>query len=205
MTTAVPTYADINNFIHNAFTGYLQGIKSAVNKYHGAILNVQHPEKGVTALFMATSAYKNNIVKHLISNGANLDIKATDSGRTPLIQGVIQNNVDGVLMLITSGANLNLTDKRGHTAIMYSLKQVHYPHGSQMFVGLLNGGANVLIKDSLGNKLLDYAKGISLNPELKEQVIQMILDAEQRQKNALPDVTEQRGGRRKTRRTRRRA
>lgn len=60
---------------------------------------------------------KTQILEHLISRG--IDLNAQDSeGRTPLMDAIIQGDLEAVKLLRKNGANINLKDAYGNTALI---------------------------------------------------------------------------------------
>jgi methionyl-tRNA formyltransferase len=80
-------------------------------------------------------------------HGWNALIIATYSGHYKLVS-----------MLIESGANINSTNYKGTTVLMYALSYFEKSHDDSVFNYLIKAGANISAIDSHGKKLSDYIK-----------------------------------------------
>ena len=74
---------------------------------------------GATALHIAARKGNIEIIKILVNNGADLNIKDNE-GWTPLMRAASNNNSEIVSELIAKGANANLKNNLGQTAILHS-------------------------------------------------------------------------------------
>ncbi len=89
---------------------------------HGANVNAILPSdlfhSGITALMAAS--YGNNvcIMKLLIENGADVNIKT--KGGTALILAARSNSIDAAILLIDHTADINAVDSEGKTPLMYA-------------------------------------------------------------------------------------
>jgi ankyrin repeat protein len=73
-----------------------------------------------TPLMIAVGASLKDYLRQLLAAGANTNGRSLEDARTPLIQAVIQNNVDGVKCLLQAGANPKLYDGHGKSALSYA-------------------------------------------------------------------------------------
>jgi hypothetical protein len=99
---------------------------------------------------MLESAIKDgraDIIRRLLTEG--LDPNTRVNGIPILFLAVREHWPDIVSLLVTSGADINITDKKGKTALMNS-------HSSVMIELLLRLGADPDIRDTLGNKASHY-------------------------------------------------
>lgn len=104
----------INQLVKRAETGDLDKIKYLVEE-KGVDIN-SWSKDGENALCTAISAGKNQVVKYLLSEGANTEIqrktsRMTDHDLTPLCIAVSDGNVTICKLLIEHGANLNHKSK----------------------------------------------------------------------------------------------
>ena len=104
--------------------GQIEMVKEAIA--NGANVNTFNINI-VSPLHYAVSSSQNDIVKLLISKGADvnfMDMSGKYSrGFTPLIIAVRNNNVEGVRMLLANGADINAKDgnTNGESPLFYSL------------------------------------------------------------------------------------
>lgn len=73
---------------------------------HTVAVNMQRTEDGWTALMMASFFGYTEIVKALVSQGANLEV-ANAQGSTALMLATLRNHEEIVKILVQSGANVN--------------------------------------------------------------------------------------------------
>lgn len=114
---------DKNIFGSNALmaasqTGNVDLVKLLVEKYN-ANVNVKN-KYGRTALMLADySSY--DIMKILLSNGADVHVRNSDGSTTlMLVAGCYDNYVEVVKLLISYGADVNAKDNEGKTVIDYA-------------------------------------------------------------------------------------
>ena len=112
---------------------------------------------GESALQIAASQRKNNAVKLLIENGANIDIQSKD-GWTALMVAARHNNYELGKFLIENKANLNLQECFGKTALMYAVK-----YSTSIAILLIDKGADLFIEDEDGLTAIDYCRNKYLN------------------------------------------
>ncbi|XP_072919429.1 KN motif and ankyrin repeat domain-containing protein 4-like [Hemitrygon akajei] len=85
-------------------------------------VNVQASQTGQTALMLAVSYGRTDMVKALLNNGANVNIQDTD-GSTALMCASEHGHIEIVkLLLAQPGCNSELTDKNGNTAMNIALQ-----------------------------------------------------------------------------------
>jgi len=98
-------------------------------------------------LLLAAFIGKVEDAERLLSEGADINVKATDDGATPLIIAVQRDHTGLVRLLLGRGAKVNVTDDMGQTAVMYATNDAI----ARM---LLEKGADVNVKDADGATLL---------------------------------------------------
>jgi len=102
---------------------------------------------GETALHMTATYGKIDGVKWLLGKGADVNIKATNDGSTPLLRAifmgtVLYNSLDIANLLINKGADINVQDDNGWTPLHHAANA-----GNNDFVRmLLEKGANINAK-----------------------------------------------------------
>jgi ankyrin repeat protein len=84
-------------------------------------------EEDVSLLYLAVASKSIEIVKKLLENGANFDLK-NKNGFTALIVAAEVGELDIVEKLLEKGADVNLKDNQGFTALMVAvqLKKIRY-------------------------------------------------------------------------------
>jgi len=108
---------------------------------------------GVPLLNIAARNRKLDIVRYLITNGADVNMLAEDRGTTALMDSVIAGHLDIADDLIKAGSELNIKDNNGQTALA-----VAAGNGNAKMVELLfKAGADPDIPDSLGASARKYA------------------------------------------------
>ena len=126
-----------------------------IYKYKNEI-NYQN-EKGWTALMMAcvnSNNYSNNeIVKLLLENGADLNLKDV-YGNTALMLSCINSNtssnIETVKLLLENGADINLKNDLEYTALMLSCMNSNNGSNIETFKLLLDYEANINLKNING-------------------------------------------------------
>ena len=108
---------------------------------------------GVPLLHNAARNGNQEILKYLISAGAQLNLQADDRGSSALIDAAMANKHKLVKDLIKAGANLDIKSKDGQTALILAVGS-----GEEKIVeALLKAGADPDITDSLGASARTYA------------------------------------------------
>ncbi len=64
------------------------------------------------------------VVRLLLENGANPDVRDKNSGETPLIRAVHRDLADFLKLLLDNGANVNARDRSKYTALKYAQKTI---------------------------------------------------------------------------------
>lgn len=122
-------------------------LKSGTDPNHSDILRN-------SPLHMAAFYGYERIINLLVQNGA--EVNATnEAGRTPLFNAVEADHVQAVEALLKNGADISkrYSDKR-YTVLHIAALDQRY----EVSEALLEGGANIKVKDALGKKPIQYAK-----------------------------------------------
>lgn len=109
-------------FLRSAKSGELVALKECMEKY-GIQINYQN-ESTFTALMLASYNNHTNIVKFLIQNGADTELKDC-CGTTALIGAAYYGNYDIVNTLLEFGADINCKDNDGETALFHAVREGH--------------------------------------------------------------------------------
>lgn len=111
-------------------------------------INWKDTRYGMTPLICAASNGHIDVLKLLISAGADLDLKdkVDDGGITALIEATRFNRIEAVRELIEAGANINAKDIGEETALYIASRDGHV----EIVSALLAAGANVNAKYSEG-------------------------------------------------------
>ena len=75
----------------------------------------------ILLLFLAVLDGKIEMAKCLIDNGADVDMKSTSDGATPLHLAAIYGEIEIVKSLIDNGAHVDLKDKDGETPLRWAV------------------------------------------------------------------------------------
>lgn len=107
---------------------------------------------GNSFLLVAVHAGNEDIVKFLISKGADVNIR-DNYGETPLQTAVDKNNLEIIIQLVSHGAEINIKDTSGKTPLNAAIS-----NGQMETVKyLISQGAEINIKDITDNTPLHYA------------------------------------------------
>ena len=136
-------YAKCGHFLRLRNKDYPEAAR--VVKYlveRGADVNAQYEKNKWTPLHFAVCNENKDLVKALLSSGADLTIK-DDYGRTPLHIAAKHGALSVVKDLIKAGADINVKDKDSQTPLHIAAQ-----HGPLSVVeDLIKAGANFTIKD----------------------------------------------------------
>ena len=102
--------------VDSALNGDLAKIKQLVEQ-QGVDVNAQYSSTGGTALMYASLRGHLEIVKYLISKGADVNAK-NDDGWTALMYASLRGHLEIVKYLISKGADINAKNDNGLTALM---------------------------------------------------------------------------------------
>lgn len=131
----------------------------------GADVNVRD-EYGTPLLGNAAYSGNYELVKVLVENNANINIKTNDTGRTPLFLAIEnigdhdskqrnENKFQVIKYLISKGADVNIPDNYGLSCLMRA-RSIPHKQAETMEL-LISHGADVNAKDKEGNSMLSFA------------------------------------------------
>jgi len=137
---------DFNEFVKVIYQKDINGVRDLLAK--GIDINIKEETMGTTPLIVACSLEgTEEIVKLLISKGADINVIGSYDGRTALMwaAGNSQNNVE---ILLAKGAKINVIGVDGMNAFIQSI------------FGILSGSVNTKVCDLL------LEKGANINHQL---------------------------------------
>jgi ankyrin repeat protein len=138
------------SLVASAETGDLKAAKNALKK--GADVNAKDEFYGNTALQEASFGGYENIVRLLIENGADVNIKGK-GGLAALHHAVIGSRENIVQLLLKNGADVNIQSGIGSTALYFAAELGN----ENILKSLLVDGADVNIKSDDGKTALHIA------------------------------------------------
>lgn len=109
-----------------------------------------HSRHEVTPLWCAAVANKLEVVKTLVSHGADVN-SPSDTESTPVRSACYMTNISIIKFLVDHGANIHKPNINGGTCLINSVQS------SELCEFLINKGASVNSKDNSGNLALHYA------------------------------------------------
>ena len=114
LTGIAATIEDYSNFHSAAMNGYFDRITRLHNERN---IDLDHiDETGHTALHVAVMGGHENIVRYLIDNGANLNIRDPRHGYTPLMEAVFYNVRSSLIpLLLMEGADDTIVNRYNMT------------------------------------------------------------------------------------------
>jgi len=95
-------------------------------------------------------------VLEIIDLVPNLEVR-TRQGWTPLMIAAYRGDLSVVIALIEAGANVNATNKKGTSVLMYAKTSAISSNSLQLMEYLLDNGADASVLDEAGKSILDYA------------------------------------------------
>jgi ankyrin repeat protein len=123
-----------------ATSGNLDYIKEIISENPGRIN--EKDKDGNSFLHLAVRAGNADIVKFLVSKGANVNIKDI-YGQTPLQIAALSDNAEIVLQLVSNGAEVNIKNSIGKTPLHDAVYQGQF----QIVKHLITQGAEINAKD----------------------------------------------------------
>lgn len=109
-----------------------------------------HTRHEVTPLWCAAVANKLEVVKTLVTHGADVN-SPSDTESTPVRSACYMTNIPVIKYLVDHGANIHKPNINGGTCLINSVQS------SELCEFLINKGASVNSKDNSGNLALHYA------------------------------------------------
>ena len=135
--------------VEAATKGDLSKVKAEIGK--GTLVDTKD-ERGRTALYMAASEGRKDIVSYLVEEGANVNTKR-DDGDTPLMAAARKGNLEIVSVLVDANADIALADNFGRTPLMMAAQS-----GSKELVDyMLSKGADLNATDKYELSALIFA------------------------------------------------
>ena len=129
--------------------GDLQGVKRCIEQ-DGVDINYTDCF-GETALIRASQNGHLEIVKYLISKGANMDYLCSDIHYTALMWASMEGHLEIVKVLVEAGADLNIKESSGDTALIKASEKGYF----EIVKVLVEGGADVNIRDKYNTTALE--------------------------------------------------
>ncbi len=170
------------DFILAAGEGQIDKVREAIK--YGVNINAIDSE-GNTALCFASYWGKLDVVKILLENNADLEMRSEQTGLTALLEAAHFGQFEIVKFLTESGANLNAKDRNGKTALMIAVDRATHPgkfvarllpQNSHKYLEviqfLLKNGVDINVKDNAGNTALKIARSKD-----KSEIVQLLLNA----------------------------
>lgn len=111
---------DMKLFLFASQNGDLDTVKELLNK-NIDLINQFHT--GFTALIGASWQGQSEIVKYLISKGANVNLQTNYNLYTALQRAVLNGKMECALILIQNGADVNIRHKYGDSAFEIAKKR----------------------------------------------------------------------------------
>jgi ankyrin repeat protein len=154
------TSADADTLLHLAAgSGLLSYVTSFLEQDAVAIDAANH--QGATALITASRRGRTEVVRLLISRGAEVSKQDTVIQGTALLHAACSGHLDTVKVLLEASRNeLNLMSKRRMTPLLGALNNEHVEVANY----LLESGANTVLVDADGDTVLHLAAGNGLLP-----------------------------------------
>jgi len=100
---------------------------------------------------------------------ADLDTR-NKFGWNALIIAAYHGHLDIVKTLLEMGLDVNSTNYKGTTVLMYALSHYEAHQNDRVFQYLLQAGANIAMRDSYGKNILDYLNEKKLNHLMSEEI-----------------------------------
>lgn len=112
----------------------------------GMDVNIRDPKLGRTPLMIAVTTNNLRLLKKLIEEKANLELK-DKQGMSALLYAARDGNMETAKLLIKAGADVNTANNKGKTALMMAIHRLH----PEIALYLLASGANPVLADKAGN------------------------------------------------------
>jgi len=119
----------------------------------GVDINIQGDKYGYTTLIRAVIEGHTDIVKLLITVGADVNMQDKYS-YTALIRAVIEGYTDIVKLLIAASADINTINNKGNTTLIWAVMKGH----KEIVKLLISAGADINIQNKDGDTALSIAR-----------------------------------------------
>ena len=177
----------INNnikLIRSSMFGNREAVRKLLEQ-DGIDVNAKNSD-GYTALILASSNGRTEIVAMLLDAGANVNARTNTNywGSTALIRASENKHTEIVSMLLDNGADVNATDDDGDTALMRVINcdeeddrpwyQVEYDI-IEIVEMLLTAGADVNVVNNNNKTALDIAEETGCTKQIKKLIIKHIV------------------------------
>jgi len=158
-------YIDINSYSHSGKTLLMEAISYHCHKVIDYLLdrkananleNKGGEDEGTPALFIAMWYKNRELVEKLLSLGVNINVLDSYEN-TPLAWASSVGDFLFVKMLLNKGADINISDKLGRTPLILACRNTE---NIEVVKLLIQSGANVKTKDTIGWSCLDYAEAL---------------------------------------------
>ncbi len=117
--------------IDAAYSGFLETVKTSIAK--GANVNILDDYKGTSLMASCMRNRSLSVVRYLIENGADVNIKTTN-GTTALMLAAYDGNLELIKFLVESGADVNAKKNNGNTILMTGISWFSNPLGNDRWV-----------------------------------------------------------------------
>ena len=104
-------------------------------------------------LYFAVRCRSADVVRLLLSHGANVDQPSKAFHKTPLFQAAYQGDTEIVGILVKAGCNVNHLDSSGNNALREAILGKH----SDVVGLLVEAGADPMLKNKDGETMIDIA------------------------------------------------
>ncbi|CAL8076021.1 unnamed protein product [Orchesella dallaii] len=142
-------------------------------KAHGTDFN--HSYNGMSALFQAISGGRSDaLINQLIGLGA--DCRTVGMRGNALHHAVLFRHLSALKMLMNAGCDVNAQSLVGHTPlhILFLSKGTSADDDHEMVCQLIRHGANVSIKNKVGDLPIDIAKGLVERGRLGQRTVKLL-------------------------------
>ncbi|XP_017890971.1 ankyrin repeat, SAM and basic leucine zipper domain-containing protein 1 [Ceratina calcarata] len=169
-------YVDEEAFESHVINACTEGQLSAIADYLESHEVDQFLTTGWTLLLYAASEGRSEIIEYLTNNGA--DVNRHKEGYTPLMalcncsRGTTEERMKCLTLLIALGADVNTSDKRRQTALMYACKSQE----PEFLIELLKHVKDINASDNRNQTALMYAT-IANRPEIVQLLMEHTADA----------------------------
>ncbi|XP_072761551.1 uncharacterized protein [Anoplolepis gracilipes] len=184
-----------NDVIQACVTGDLKVLQNHLENPSDVACNVDKSlHTGWTLLLYATSSVQPDIVEYLLKLDA--DPNKSKEGFTPLmalcnsVKGTTERSLKCLVYLMEAKANVNLTNKRRETALMYACTS----QNAEFVAELIKHVKDINVCDSDGKAALSYA-AVANKPDIVRILLEHNADTSLQDKNYLSakDIADKKG------------